>query len=319
MAQPCPKCDDMGMLVITRRDGTRVAEPCECQHERRLLQLHRRLRIPERYRFCTLDNFAHSYPGADPSLWRAFNQTRGFIDRYPALTGNAGLLYVGSIGTGKTHLAVALLQALAHRGTYGLFCDHRELLKSINNSYNPRVLTTESEVLQPVFDAEVLVLDELGSAKKTEWVSDMVEHILNTRYNNNKTTILTTNYANLPPAALARARGARPAAPVENAKQPRPTPEPLPSDLSDFEKFLRGEAARKERGGMREEQRLQAMQAPDRTPAAESAAEGDRLIFAETLGDRIGERMRSRLSEMCVAVELRGDDYRQGPKRASFS
>ena len=56
------------------------------------------------------------------------------------------------------------------------------------------------EVLRPVFEAEVLVLDELGAAKPTEWVWDTVSHILNTRYNDKRTTIITTNYQDLPPA-----------------------------------------------------------------------------------------------------------------------
>jgi DNA replication protein DnaC len=97
---------------------------------------------------------------------------------------------------GKTHLAVGILHSLVvEKGVRGLFCDYRELLKEIQHSYNPQVLTTELEILRPVFEAEVLVLDELGAAKPTEWVWDTVAHILNTRYNDKRTTIITTNYA----------------------------------------------------------------------------------------------------------------------------
>ena len=56
------------------------------------------------------------------------------------------------------------------------------------------MFTTEIEILRPVFEAEVLVLDELGASKPTEWVWDTVAHILNTRYNDKRTTIITTNY-----------------------------------------------------------------------------------------------------------------------------
>ena len=51
-------------------------------------------------------------------------------------------------------------------------------------------------MLRPVFEAEVLVLDELGAAKPTDWVWDTVAQILNSRYNERRTTIITTNYAN---------------------------------------------------------------------------------------------------------------------------
>ena len=105
------------------------------------------------------------------------------------------------MGVGKTHLAVGVLQRLVReRGAKGLFCDYRELLKSIQNSYNPEVRTTELELLKPVFAADVLVLDDLGAQKPNEWVWDTVALILNTRYNDRQTTIITTNYADLPAA-----------------------------------------------------------------------------------------------------------------------
>jgi DNA replication protein DnaC len=210
-------------------------------------------RIPERYAHCTLEDYIPSYDGNNGSLNAALLQARNFVKAYPFDTGGNGLLLTGSIGVGKTHLAVGMLQSLvAERGARGLFCDYRDLLKQVQNSYNKSVDVTELDVLRPVFEAEVLVLDELGANKPTEWVWDTVAHILNTRYNDRRTTIITTNYANLPP---------------------------LGSELTAV------------RAAMRE----------------------------ETLGDRIGERMRSRLQEMCVVVEMTGADFRQTVKRASFA
>src|SRR5262249_39003924 len=140
-----------------------------------------------------------------------------------------------------------------------LFCDYRELLKEIQNSYNSSVQATELEILRPVFEAEVLVLDELGAVKPTEWVWDTVSHILNSRYNEKKTTIITTNFPNLPPGE---------------------------SSVGD------GSAS-----------------------AAEAARHAARN---ETLGDRITERMRSRLHEMCRVVQLEGADFRQRVQSANF-
>jgi len=56
---------------------------------------------------------------------------------------------------------------------------------------------------------EVLVLDKLGAAKPTDWVWDTVAHILNTRYNDRRTTIITTNYANLAPLVSVTGDGGR--------------------------------------------------------------------------------------------------------------
>src|SRR6185312_7556409 len=152
----------------------------------------------QRYAHCTLEDYETAFPSADRSLGKALVQARNFVKAYPLETEGKGLLLTGSIGVGKTHLAVGMLQALiAQRGARGLFVDYRDLLKKVQNSYNKNVSATELEVLAPVFDAEVLVLDELGASKPTDWVWDTVAHILNTRYNDRRTTIITTNYPNL--------------------------------------------------------------------------------------------------------------------------
>ena len=105
-------------------------------------------------------------PGADRSLGRALQTASAICGRVSGGHGGKGLLFAGIHGLGKTHLAVGVLQRLVReRGAKGLFCDYRELLKSIQNSYNPEVRTTELELLKPVFAAEVLVSRRPGRAK----------------------------------------------------------------------------------------------------------------------------------------------------------
>ena len=197
----CTICDGAGLVRALDAAGNWVSRPCTCQEaereRRRLATAH----IPARYHDCTLDTF-EIYHEADRSLGEALLTARRFVDEYPAGTAGKGLLFVGSTGVGKTHLAVGVLQRLVReRGVRGLFCDYRELLKSILNSYNPEVKTTELELLQPIFAAEVLVLDDLGAQKPSDWVWDTVALILNTRYNDRQTTIITTNHADLPAAS----------------------------------------------------------------------------------------------------------------------
>ena len=240
------------MRIVERPDGSRAARECTCQLERRAARAIARTRIPKRYEHCSLENYELDFGAATRSLKSAHFNARRFVEAYPVDTNGSGLLLTGSIGVGKTHLAVGILQSLVlERGATGLFVDYRELLKQIQNSYNRQVQTTELEILAPVFDAEILVLDELGASKPTDWVWDTVAHILNTRYNDRRTTIITTNYANAGPLA----------------------------------------------GPQREDGR--------------GARE-------ESLGDRIGERMRSRLQEMCVVVDMHGVDFRQTVNLARF-
>jgi DNA replication protein DnaC len=250
MTEFCPLCEDSGLRLIVQPDGERYAQPCECRLQLQAARLLKRAGIPKRYEHCTLDTFEPGYGQADQSLAAAYMRARQFVTGYPVTTEGRGLLLTGTVGVGKTHLAVGIVQALIfEKGVRALFCDYRELLKRIQESYNPAVATTELQILEPIFKAEVLILDELGAQKPTDWVWDTVALILNTRYNDKRTTLITTNYPNAP-AALAR-----------NA---------------------------------------------------------DKAIREETLGDRIGERMRSRLAEMCVEVEMRGNDLRQSVKKARF-
>lgn len=196
----CPECRGLGMTLV-RRGGEQFAAVCVCRSARRSERHLQRARIPQRYTHCSLESFDTGFRGADPSLSTALMATRHFASNYPIETGGRGLLLTGSIGAGKTHLAVGLLRELIEqRGATGIFYDYRELLKQIQNSYNPHVATTELQILQPVFEAEILVLDELGAVKPTDWVWDTVAHILNARYNDKRTTLITTNYANLPSA-----------------------------------------------------------------------------------------------------------------------
>jgi len=131
------------------------------------------------------------------SLKQAKLFTQGFVREYPG-SSEKGLLFMGPSGVGKTHLAVAALKELIRRGHAGLFCDYRELLKEIQASYNPASESTEMKILEPIRTVEILVLDDLGASKPSDWVRDIVGIVLNARYNENRTTIITTNYLDNP-------------------------------------------------------------------------------------------------------------------------
>ena len=214
------------MEVISGKGARR----CTC----RLSELHHSLfeqaRVPKRHVECALSNYQ---PAADNvSQMLAFRQAYRLVREYPLNV--RGLLYAGPVGVGKTHLAVAILRGLSEKGACSLFCEYGSLLREIQDSYNPISRTSEMSVLAPVYEAEVLVLDELGASKPTEWVLDTMTHIIGRRYNDKKLTIFTTNY-------------------TDEGQSP----------------------------------------------------------FAETLQDRIGARLRSRLYEMCSTVLIDGEDYRR--------
>jgi len=203
----CPHCEGTGWKPV-ETDGVRRVVRCECHEDERALRLLEQARIPRRYEHCAFENFDirkdRGTGQANPSLAAARLYAERFVDEYPT---DFGLLFLGPTGVGKTHLAVAVLRELVLRkGVECLFYDFRDLLKEIQDSYNPVSQTSELRVLQPVLDAEVLVLDELAAINPSDWVKETLAHIINSRYNQKKVTLITTT---LPFAETASRAGIR--------------------------------------------------------------------------------------------------------------
>lgn len=257
----CPLCRGTGWKLVPRPDGTagKVAIACDCGMQQRETRTIERAHIPKRYEHCDFESFSTDVgKTADEgdSLTKAKLITEGFVGQYPAGE-EKGLLLMGPSGVGKTHLAVAALKELLRRGHAGLFCDYRELLKEIQASYNPSSDSTEMAILEPIRTVEILVLDDLGATKPSDWVRDIVGIVLNARYNERRTTIITTNY--------------------------------LDDPASEGE--------------------------PARLP-------GGKLVMPhreDSLEQRIGSRMRSRLFEMCRTVEVRSRDFRRERTQAGHA
>src|SRR5262249_19487292 len=190
----CPLCDDTGWKPVEDAvGGTRRVVRCDCWRENVGRQRLGDANIPKRYHHCPLGNFT----AYNESLERAVLQARRVADAFPDVS--RGLFLEGQPGVGKTHLAVAVLkQAIQTTGARGLFYDTRDLLRLIRSTYDPAIRTTELEVLRPVMTAELLVLDDLGAEKTTEWVDETMNLIVNTRYNERRLTIFTSNYPDIP-------------------------------------------------------------------------------------------------------------------------
>ncbi|MBI4854617.1 MAG: ATP-binding protein [Acidobacteria bacterium] len=233
-SEPCSLCYGTGWQIIVGVG----AKACPCRKKNQYERLLERARIPLRYKDCSLENYQ---PQGPPELEpfttqaKALLESKNFIRDFPGV--EFGLLFVGECGLGKTHLAVAILKEVINKtGLTCLFYDFRDLLKEIQESYNPTTSTSELQVLAPIYEADVLVLDELGATKPTPWVQDTMTQIINRRYNNKKSTIFTSNF-------------------LDN-------------------------------------------------PSANSN-------YGETLSERLGVRLRSRLYEMCKLVHIVGEDFRR--------
>lgn len=189
----CPICGGTGWKVI-ERGGLTGAERCECSYATRNAAIKESARIPANYQQASLDNFMvpQDNPVARQGLGTVLMQVRSFVREYPA-TDRPGLLLVGETGTGKTHLAVAVLRALLEKGHEGVFFDYQNLLDRIRAGYDPASGGSDKEAYRVALEAPVLLLDDLGAHRVTEWVEDTVTSIITDRCNHRKTLIATTN------------------------------------------------------------------------------------------------------------------------------
>lgn len=235
----CSSCRGSGWLVKTE-DSVEAVAPCpECRPKEGLQRLLRKAAIPPRY----LDRGFEEYSWHNKRQERANIRAIDYVQAFPNVP--RGLLFSGPCGVGKTHLSVAILKTLIQeKYVHGQFVDEAELLRRLQYSYGPNSPETEREVLLPLSEIELLVWDDLGTGRPTEWVRETIRTVLNHRYTYNKQTILSTNWPLKP----------------QTGKSPK--------------------------------------------------SRGKTEPVQNTLAERIGQRLFSRIMEMCEIIEIEGPDAR---------
>lgn len=190
---PCPLCDDTGWKPVDEQGVRRVVR-CECWRDKAAQRALAEVGIPPRYQRCEFSNFV-TYP--NDRLLNAVASAKRFADSFPVV--DKGLMIIGPPGIGKTHLAIsALKQAVRTTAAHARYYDTRGLLTQIRSTYNSTTKTAEMDVIRPVMEAQLLILDDLGAERLTDWVEETMNVIVNSRYNAKLPTIFTSNYEDIP-------------------------------------------------------------------------------------------------------------------------
>lgn len=247
----CPVCEGIGGFEVMLESGNRAWKSCQCLTLERRMELYRRAGIPARFAPKTLDAFApndKSQMVVRTHLYKMFQADESGRPKFRS--GQRGLLLMGAPGTGKTHLMVGLIRNLTlELGIPCRFQDFGLLLSRLRSNYSSE--GSEMGILQPLIDVEVLLIDDLGKGRNSKWELGIIDVLVSSRYNADRTTLITTNYTEQPETTLR-------------------------------ERF-RGRGS----------------------------TEGEEVMQRDTLRERVGDRIYSRLQEMCRFFQVRGIDYRQ--------
>ena len=222
----CPQCG-VPTAWLELRIGGRVlkrlakyCKPCEAENEWAAeadrAEAHMRARaarhrevvaeikeagmLGERFGACTFDGW-QEVKGTEAAVRECIEFVKG--ERWKS---GAGLILTGATGCGKSHLAAAVLNALAEQEYRVCFANVPELFAKVRQSFGDDAEVREAKLMEPVLDAGVTVLDDVGAEKASDWTQERIYQIVDYRYRRKASTILTSN---LDAAGLEKAIGSR--------------------------------------------------------------------------------------------------------------
>jgi DNA replication protein DnaC len=182
----CTLCH--GICVTASLDDKRVMIPCTEPSPLKIVGLINDARIPGRYLDADLKKFSN-FTGSGKQV---ISQIGRWIENFTPGK-SSGLLLTGSVGVGKTYVLSAIAKALALRGISVRFSDFFQLVNELRESYSSD--QKDPSVLRPLHEFDVLIIDELGKGRNSEWEISIADTLISERYNSTRCIIASTNYA----------------------------------------------------------------------------------------------------------------------------
>lgn len=195
----CPLCKGDGFIFERDKLGRDYAKKCPCQGLKRKISLYNNAGVPGQFYDATFENFqTKGNASLETALQTAQFSIKKYIKSDPSNSDAwKGLLFMGGVGIGKTRLVCTMVRALTLEHSIPcLFQEFSSLLSEIKSGYDKG--HSESSVLEKINNIDILVVDELGKGRKSEWEITILDTIISNRYNMKKTTIFTTNYTDKP-------------------------------------------------------------------------------------------------------------------------
>jgi DNA replication protein DnaC len=195
---PCPACGGTGLVAVS--DAFRAPRRrCLCRAVEQRMQAFDAVGIPARHSNSTRTTFVP----ADKHQTAVLGAVSRWLGAYTPGS-ERGLVLVGEVGRGKTHLLVAMLRELALvRGVSCRFVEFSHLLADLKAGFDAG--RGAAALLDPLVAVEVLAIDELGKGRNTEFEAMVVDELVSRRYNAMRPLLATTNF--LPRQSVGRGAG----------------------------------------------------------------------------------------------------------------
>ena len=194
----CPNCGGLGYVVPDvppAHHSFGKAIPCSCRDAERVgAKMNQLLEVSQigMLQSCTFETFLPEGHGLKPAqqvnLKLAYEKTFAY-----AKNPKGWIVFSGTYGCGKTHLAAAIANYRLSLGYPVLFINTPDLLDYLRSAYNPNVTVSYNDRFEQVRNAPLLILDDMGTENATEWAQEKLFQIINHRYHNQLPTVVTTN------------------------------------------------------------------------------------------------------------------------------
>ncbi len=177
-----PTCE-----CVVEREEAKIREAQNFGKKREIEKLFSISNLGERFSKSTFESFLDRN-GSET----AYKVAVKYVKTFKEWNGESLMLW-GDPGNGKTHLAAAIVNELSKKGYIVVFQSVPELLQRIRSTFNSENKENETQIMRALLECDLLILDDIGAEKTTEWVEEKLFNIIDGRYRKELPTLYTSN------------------------------------------------------------------------------------------------------------------------------